>query len=260
MRKLLNGSIFLFVLAACNNTSDSDKKEGDSLTKKETTMSSVNNSLSDQDKSDGWQLLFDGQTAKGWHKFGGAPLGAAWKVADGELYLDTSSKKEWQTANGGDIVTDEEFENFHFKLDWKIAKDGNSGIMFYVNEDTVKFKRSFESGPEMQIVDNDGHPDGKLIKHQAGDLYDLIACSKKTVKQVGEWNTAEIKCVNGKLDLYLNGENVVSTIMWDDNWNKMVAGSKFKEWPGFGTLKKGRICLQDHGNRVSFRNIRIKRL
>jgi hypothetical protein len=261
MRKLLTGSIFLFVLAACNNDSDSDKKEGDSLTsKKETTMSAVNNSLSDQEKSDGWQSLFDGQTIKGWHKYGGAPIGAAWKIGDGAIYLDTSSKKDWQTANGGDIVTDEEFENFDLKLDWKISEAGNSGIIFYVNEDTVKFKHSFESGPEMQVVDNERHEDGKLIKHQAGDLYDMISCSKKTVKPAGEWNAAEIKCVNGKLDLYLNGENVVSTTMWDENWKKMVAGSKFKEWPGFGTFKKGKLCLQDHGNLVSFRNIRVKRL
>ena len=105
---------------------------------------------------------------------------------------DTSSKKDWQTANGGDIVTDEEFDNFDFKVEWKISPAGNSGLIFYVHEDTVKFKHSFESGPEMQIVDNDGHPDGKLIKHQAGDLYDLISCNKKTVKPISEWNQAEI--------------------------------------------------------------------
>ena len=262
MKKLLTGSIFLFVLAACNNNSDADKKEGgdSSGSKNEATLKSADNELSSQEKSDGWQLLFDGQTTKGWHKYGGAPVGAAWKIADGVMYLDTSSKKDWQTANGGDIATDEEFENFDMKLDWKIAEGGNSGVMFYVNEDTVKFKHSFESGPEMQIVDNERHPDGKLIKHQAGDLYDLIACSKKTVKPAGEWNAAEIKSVNGKLDLYLNGENVVSTNLWDDNWKKLVAGSKFKEWPGFGTFKKGKLCLQDHGNLVSFRNIRVKRL
>jgi hypothetical protein len=112
----------------------------------------------------------------------------------------------------------------------------------------------------MQVVDNEGHPDGKIVKHQAGDLYDLIACSTKTVKPAGEWNEAEVKLQNGKLDLYLNGTNVVSTTMWDDNWNKMVKGSKFKEWPAFGTYKKGHIVLQDHGNMVSFRNIRIKTL
>lgn len=261
MRKVLIVSILLIALTACNN-SDGDKKEGgDSAgSKPGATLNPVNNSLTDAEKAEGWQLLFDGQSTKGWHKYGGAPVGAAWKVADGLLYLDTSSKKDWQTANGGDIVTDEEFENFDLKIDWKISKNGNSGVIFYVHEDTVKFKHSFESGPEMQVVDNEGHPDGKLIKHQAGDLYDMISCSKKTVKPAEEWNQAEVKCVNGKLDLYLNGENVVSTTMWDDNWNKMVAGSKFKEWPGFGTFKKGRLCLQDHGNLVTFRNIKVKRL
>ncbi|MFI5130216.1 MAG: DUF1080 domain-containing protein [Chitinophagales bacterium] len=254
MIKLLAGGILLLVVISCNN--DSDNKEGGSDTLKSKTDATTTN----QQDSDGWQTLFDGQTTKGWHKYGRAPVGAAWKTADGAIYLDTSSKKDWQTANGGDIVTDEEFENFDLKLEWKISPAGNSGIIFSVHEDSVKFKHSFESGPEMQVVDNERHPDGKLVKHQAGDLYDLISCSKKTVKPVGEWNEVEIKLDQGKLDLYLNGENVVSTMMWDENWNKMIAGSKFKQWPGFGTFKKGRICLQDHGNMVWFRNIRIKRL
>jgi hypothetical protein len=112
----------------------------------------------------------------------------------------------------------------------------------------------------MQVLDNDGHPDGKIIKHRAGDLYDLISCSKETVKSVGEWNDVEIKSLNGKLDFYLNGENVVSTSLWDDNWNKMIAGSKFKQWKGFGSFKKGKICLQDHDCGVWFRNIKIRKL
>jgi hypothetical protein len=162
-------------------------------------------------------------------------------------------------VNGGDLATDEEYDNFDFKYEWKIAKNGNSGILFYSHEDTA-FKKPYDTGPEMQIVDNEGHPDGKLIRHQAGDLYDLISCSKKTVKPAGEWNEAEIKADHGKLDFYLNGENVVSTTMWDDNWNKLVAGSKFKDWKSFAKYQKGHIVLQDHGNMVSFRNIQIRKL
>ena len=113
---------------------------------------------------------------------------------------------------------------------------------------------------EMQVLDNNGHPDAKIIKHRAGDLYDLITSSPEMVKPYGEWNHAEIKCLNGKLDFYLNGTNVVSTMLWDDNWKKMVAGSKFKYMPAFGTYKKGHIGLQDHGNDVEFKNIKIKRL
>lgn len=212
------------------------------------------------EKEDGWQLLFDGKTTKGWHKYGGQAVGSAWKVRDGYLFLDTSEKENWQIKNGGDIVSDEEFENFHLKLEWKIAKNGNSGIIFYIHEDKTKYNWPWETGPEMQVLDNNGHPDAKIIKHRSGDLYDLISCSKETTRPYGEWNLAEVKCVNGKLDLYLNGENVVSTTVWDDNWRKLVAGSKFKNMPGFGTYKKGRIGLQDHGDEVCFRNIRIKRL
>src|SRR5258706_11706752 len=140
MMKLLTCTVLLLTLMACNN--DSSNKEpgtGDSL------RSNTDSSTANRENSDGWQKLFDGQTTKGWHKYGGAPAGAAWKISDGAIYLDTSSKKDWQTANGGDIVTDEEFENFDLKLEWKIAPKGNSGVMFYVHEDTVKFKHSYES-------------------------------------------------------------------------------------------------------------------
>ncbi|MBL7745761.1 MAG: DUF1080 domain-containing protein [Chitinophagaceae bacterium] len=260
MIRLFAGSMLVLSLAACNNSTDTGKTgEGDSsnTTKESETVMSI---LTDQEKADGWVALFDGQTTKGWHKYGGGPTGSAWKVADGALYLDTSAKKDWQIENGGDIVTDEEFENFHLKLEWKISKDGNSGIMFYIHEDSAKYEWPWHTGPEMQVLDNEGHPDAKIKKHRAGDLYDLISSSKETVKPAGEWNAVEIKSLNGKLDLNLNGENVVSVTLWDDAWKKLVAGSKFAKMPDFGTYKKGRIGLQDHGNMVWFRNVRVKRL
>jgi hypothetical protein len=181
-------------------------------------------------------------------------------VADGALYLDTTNKKDWQIEQGGDIVSDSAYDNFHLKLEWKIAKDGNSGIIFYIHEDTAKYEWPWHTGPEMQVLDNNGHPDSKIIKHRAGDLYDLISCSKETVKPAGEWNLAEIKSLNGKLELFLNGENVVTTQLWDDAWKKLVAGSKFKAYPDFGTYKKGKIGLQDHGNMVWYRNVMIRKL
>ena len=204
--------------------------------------------------NNGWISLFDGKTTKGWHKYGSTTVGSVWKVSNGTLYLDTS------VANGGDIVTNEEFENFDLKLEWKISPGGNSGILFNVHEEPAKYKYTYVTGPEMQVLDNERNEDGKNYKHHAGDLYDLIACSKETVKPVGEWNQVEIKLLNGKLDFYFNGENVVSTTMWDDNWNKLVAGSKFKTMPGFAKFKKGRIALQDHGFPVWYRNIMIKKL
>ncbi|HMO62321.1 MAG TPA: DUF1080 domain-containing protein [Ferruginibacter sp.] len=208
----------------------------------------------------GWISLFDGKTTSGWHSYGKSTIGSAWKVADGVLYLDTTQKDGWQIKDGGDIVTNDEYENFHFKTDWKIAKDGNSGIIFLVHEDTTKYKYVWFTGPEMQVLDNNGHPDAKIIKHRAGDLYDLISSTREVVKPAGEWNTAEIIINNGKLDLILNGDTSVSTTLWDDAWNTLVAGSKFKDMPDFAKFKKGKLALQDHGNEVQFRNIMIKKL
>lgn len=236
----------LAVLMACNN-GDTKSNAGTAEIK------------AAADDTTGWVSLFDGKTTAGWHSYGKAAAGDAWKVADGVLYLDTAKKEGWQTT-GGDICTADEYENFHLKLEWKIAPKGNSGIIFYIHEDTAKYDYVWKTGPEMQVLDNDGHDDGKIVKHHAGDLYDLISCSKETVKPVGEWNQVEIIADNGKLDFILNGTNVVSTTMWDDNWKKLIAGSKFKDMPDFGTFKKGKIALQDHGCMVSYRNIRIKKL
>jgi len=259
MAKLVIAALFFMVSAtSCNNSTDKEKKTGKDSTG--TTVTATVNTLTDHQKAEGWQLLFDGQTTNGWHKYGGAPVGSAWKVVDGALHLDTTIKDNWQIKDGGDIVSDDEFENFHLKLEWKIAKDGNSGIIFYVHEDTSKYKWPWETGPEMQVLDNNGHPDAKIIKHRAADLYDLISANPETVKPAGEWNLAEIKSQNGLLEFYLNGTKVLSATMWDDNWKKMIAGSKFKTMPGFGTYKKGKIALQDHGNAVWFRNVMIKKL
>lgn len=247
--------IFLAILTAiaicgCNSSSRKENSSGDSAAAKPAARADSN----------GFVSLFDGKTTKGWHTYGKNTAGSAWKAEDGVLHLDASQKGDWQTKNGGDIVSDEEYENFDFKTEWKISRAGNSGIMFYVKEDAAKYQYAWYTGPECQIADNKENEDGKLIKHQAGDLYDLMSISKKVVKPAGEWNQVEIVVDKGKLDITINNEHVLSTTLWDDNWKKMVAGSKFKEWPAFGTFKTGRIALQDHGADVWFRNIQIKKL
>lgn len=233
------------VLLACNNAKNS---QGVSFTNTETATNKIVNN------GDGWVILFDGKTMSGWHSYGKNKATPRWKIINNALSIDTTIKE------GGDLVTDKEYSNFDLKLEWKIAPKGNSGIIFYTHEDVVKYPATYNTGLEMQVLDNDGHPDGKIIKHRSGDLYDLISCSKETVKPVGEWNVAEIVSKDGNLKLFLNGTNVVTTKLWDDNWKKMVAGSKFKTMPDFGTYKKGKIALQDHGNMVWYRNIKIKEL
>ncbi|TDO19699.1 3-keto-disaccharide hydrolase [Pedobacter duraquae] len=192
---------------------------------------------------------------KGWHSYGQKTAGSGWREEKGVIHLDPKLKNN----DGGDLVTDKEYGNFELKLEWKVAPNANSGILFFVQE-TPEFKQTYSTGPEMQVLDNDGHPDGKINKHRAGDLYDLIKSSSEPVKAVGEWNKVVITSKNGKLEFTLNGVKIVSTTMWDDNWKALIAGSKFATWPGFGTFKKGRIALQDHGDEVWFRNISIKEL
>ncbi len=256
MKKIVLIALFTAAFIACKK-----EKTADVIVSSETIQkdSLALNSLSDAEKTEGWELLFDGKTIEGWHKYGTDSIGKAWIVNDNSIHLEVSDKKDWQAANGGDIISAKEYTNFDLKLDWKISKDGNSGIIFYVHEDPKKYEFPWMTGPEMQVLDNIGHPDSKIIKHRAGDLYDLIT-SKETVKPAEEWNHAEVIANKGNLQFFLNGEKVVETTMWDDAWKKMIAGSKFHEFPGFGTYKSGKICLQDHGNNVWFRNIKIKEL
>jgi hypothetical protein len=225
--------------------------------KSESSGSEQDTSQTTAAEDEGWVSLFDGKTTNGWHTYGKSVAGAAWEVDNGTLHLNIKDKNR---EDRGDLVTDKEYENYHLKLEWKISEGGNSGIIFNVHEDTSKYGATYQTGPEMQVLDNDKHADGKIHKHRAGDLYDLIASSEETAKPVGEWNLAEVIVNNGKLDFYLNGVNLVSTTMFDDNWKEMVAGSKFATMPGFGIYKKGKIALQDHNDEVWYRNIMIKEL
>jgi len=249
MNKMLIGGCLL-AMVACNNAGDTNAAASDS------SSTAITKADSPAVATNDWVSLFDGNSTSGWHTYGKTDVGSTWKVDSGTLHLvPPKNNKE-----SGDLVTNDSYENFDLKLEWKISPKGNSGIIFLVNEDTAQYKNTYNTGPEMQVLDNNGHSDAKIVKHRAGDLYDLISSSKETVKPAGEWNQAEVIINNGKLDLILNGTNVVSTTLWDDNWNKMVAGSKFKTMPGFAKSHSGKIALQDHGNEVWYRNISIKKL
>lgn len=258
MRLLLPVILGLFAACGSPSTGDTADAKTDSTAATMDTIGVVSdNELSASEKSSGWELLFDGKTKTGWHGYHKGS-DAGWKAENGTLALDSVADKNGKRI-GVDIVTDGEYENFDFKADWKISEGGNSGIMFGVNE-SPKYEYDYYTGPEMQVLDNDKHDDGKIIKHRAGDLYDLITSKPETVKPVGEWNSVEIIKNNGTLEFKLNGTTVVNTTIGDDAWKKLVAGSKFKQWPDFGTFKSGHFALQDHGAKVWYRNIKIKKL
>jgi cytochrome c len=211
------------------------------------------NRLTKAEQNQGWQLLFDGQTTRGWHNFGKTSTGAGWKIEDDALVLDPGD------SAGGDLVSDQSYENFELQLEWKISACGNSGIMFNVVE-SKDYTTPWQTGPEIQVLDNTCHPDAAVEKHRAGDLFDLLTASPATVRPAGEWNRVRLASHNGHLEVWLNGRKTVETDLYTSAWKKLIAGSKFKDMTGFGQARQGRLALQDHGDRVWFRNIKIRKL
>ena len=203
-----------------------------------------------------WVSLFDGKTFNGWHGYNMERISECWQILDGAMVFTPK-----EGVKGGNLVTDKEYTNFELSLDWKISEAGNSGIFWGVHEDK-KYGQPYSTGPEIQVLDDLRHSDGQYETHVAGSLYDMIAPSQLVVKEVGEWNNCIIK-VNHELNegsVTLNGIEIVKFPVHGEEWKNMIANSKFKNWEGFGMYKTGRIGLQDHGDVVSFKNIKIKEL
>ncbi|MAG92305.1 MAG: glucose dehydrogenase [Planctomycetaceae bacterium] len=203
------------------------------------------NQLSQQEKKAGWKLLFDGKTTSGWRNYKKETVGKGWKVEDGVLTR--------AGGGAGDIITAEQYDAFEFSLEYRISKGGNSGLMFHVVEGDGP---SYRTGPEIQIQDNvDGHDPQK-----AGWLYQLYSSEVDATKPAGEWNELRIQIAPQQSVIYMNGIRYARFAKGSKDWKKRVAKSKFAKWEGFGEAEKGHICLQDHGNLVSFRNIKVREI
>jgi hypothetical protein len=204
------------------------------------------NTLTAQEKAAGWRLLFDGRTTAGWRGYKKSDMPAGWEVTpDGTLT---------RTGAGGDIVTVDEFGSFDLVFEWKVAPGGNSGVMFHVTEE---HDAPWKSGPEYQILDNAGHKDGAKPETSTASNYALHAPAKDAAKPAGSWNTARIVVAGMSVEHWLNGERVVQYELGSRDWTERVKKSKFNEYLNWGLAGRGHIALQDHGDTVAYRSIKI---
>lgn len=213
------------------------------------------NSLTKDEAKSGWTLIFDGKNTHHWRGYTKPAFPEkGWEVVAGILHC-------MPNGGGGDIIFDKKLTNFELSLSWKISEGGNSGIFIYGKE--VEGTPIYHSAPEYQLLDDARHPDAKAGKdgnHKSGSLYDMIPAKPQNAKAAGQWNDAKIVAKNGQIEFWQNGVKVVEFQMGNDSWKKLCADSKFKDWTDFvnNPVKDGYIGLQDHGNEIWFKNIKLK--
>lgn len=204
----------------------------------------ADNTLTPAERKAGWTLLFDGKTTNGWRAFKQAQIGPGWKVENGVLFPDPRVAK--------DIVTKGDYASFELSFEWRISKGGNSGVMFHV---IPVGAQTYESGPEYQILDNSR---GEPPLERAGGLFALVAPAVDATRPVGEFNQARLIVDHGKVQHWLNGQEVARYEIGSPDFKARVAASKFARWPQFATGQSGGIALQNHGDEVAFRNLKIR--
>ena len=204
------------------------------------------NALTPEEAKAGWRLLFDGRTTAGWRGYQKEGMPAGWQVVDGALT---------RVAEAGDIITIDQFADFELALEWKISPGGNSGIFYRVTEEG---EYGYYSGPELQVLDDDRHRDGTSRLTSAGSVFGLYPAPAGVVRAAGEWNQVRIVVRGNHVEHWLNGQKVVEYELQSADWEARVKTSKFVKWPGFGRASRGHIALQDHGDWVGYRNVKIR--
>jgi hypothetical protein len=238
VRKILSALIVCFLSAP-----PAALAEG---TRADPSPTTAHNALTAEEQQAGWRLLFDGNSLDGWRSYHASGLPAGWQVDDGTLH---------RAGRGGDIVTVDSFADFELSLEWKVAVGGNSGIFYRAAPGE---KQIYFSAPEMQVLDDARHRDGGDPLTSAGAAYGLYPAPRGVVHAAGEWNSARIRVEGGHVEHWLNGQKLLEYTLGSDDWKARVAKSKFAGWPAYGRASTGHIGLQDHGDPVWYRDIKIR--
>jgi hypothetical protein len=236
-------TIFFYGISSANSNAQTAKADESSP-----------NTLTQTEKNSGWKLLFDGKTFDGWHGYNLIGIPDCWKVEDGIMKMTTVGGQESQ-----DVITDKTYKRFELKLEFRLTKGANSGIIYHVAEDP-KYKFPYETGAEYQVIDQDNWPD-KLEDWQiCGAAYAMYPPKVRPYKPLGEWNQVQLIVNGNKVTHILNGKVVVEFVKYSDEWKKLRASGKWKDFPDYGKFDEGHISLQNHGTHVDYRSVKIKEL
>ena len=252
-KNILFTCIVLVALIACST--GTKKSEQESVKKEVVTE----NTLNAQEKGNGWQLLFDGKTTNGWKNFNEENI-SGWIVEDGCLVGQGLGGDI-----GGDIVSVKEYSNFILKWDWKLGPNGNSGVMYHVVENQ-KYKAPYETGPEYQLIEDEDFRNSDGSQYMLEDWqktaadYAMYLPNEQKKVNLREWNSSMIKFTEAKAEYWLNGEKVLEFVPWSEDWNTRRNSGKWDDYPDYGYAKTGKLCLQDHGSKIWFKNVKIKEL